>query len=33
MQWEIEFYEDRRGTVPVEDFYNSLASKKRKGKI
>jgi len=33
MQWDVEFYEDRRGKVPVEDFYNSLASKKEKAKF
>ena len=32
MKWEIEFYEDSRGNVPVDEFYQSLTSKEEKVK-
>ncbi|MDQ7827242.1 MAG: type II toxin-antitoxin system RelE/ParE family toxin [Candidatus Eremiobacteraeota bacterium] len=33
MKWNVEFYEDAKGNIPVEDFYVSLSSKKEKAKF
>ncbi len=33
MKWKIEFYEDNKGSIPVDQFYQSLTSKAEKAKF